>query len=137
MKIRDYLADLPYEILQGSDEIEVGGIVTDNRKAEAGCLFVCIAGANFDGHSAAADVAAKGAAALIVEKPVEVPEGITVIRVESTRCALAHVSAAYFGYPARSMKVIGVTGTKGKTTTTYLIKSLRRCYLPVCKPRLV
>ncbi|MBR6452322.1 MAG: UDP-N-acetylmuramoyl-L-alanyl-D-glutamate--2,6-diaminopimelate ligase, partial [Lachnospiraceae bacterium] len=124
MKIREYLADLPYIVDQGSDETEADVIVTDNRKVTPGCLFVCIAGANFDGHSAAAEAAEKGAAALIVEKEVEVPEGVTVIRVDSTRCALAHAGAAYFGHPARSMKVIGVTGTKGKTTTTYLIRSI-------------
>ena len=84
----------------------------------------CISGAVSDGHKYAADVAAKGAAAVVVEKDVEVPENVTVIKVEDTRYALALMSAAYFGYPADKMKVIGITGTKGKTTTTYMIKSI-------------
>ena len=77
-----------------------------------------------DGHEYAAEVAGKGAAALITEKDVDVPDSVTVIRVEDTRYALALMSAAYFGYPAQKLKVIGITGTKGKTTTTYMVKSI-------------
>ncbi|MBO4901510.1 MAG: UDP-N-acetylmuramoyl-L-alanyl-D-glutamate--2,6-diaminopimelate ligase [Lachnospiraceae bacterium] len=124
MQLSDLLEEYSYEILQGSTEIPVSGIVTDNRKAGKDCVFVCIAGANFDGHSAADEVAKAGAAALIVEKDVQVTTPVTVIRVDSTRRALAYLSAAWFGHPAREMKVIGVTGTKGKTTTTYLIRSI-------------
>ena len=69
-------------------------------------------------------MAAKGAAALVVEHNVDVPEDVTVILVKDTRYALALMSAAYFGYPAEKMKIIGITGTKGKTTTTYMIKSI-------------
>ena len=87
-------------------------------------LFSYVSAAVSDGHKYAADVAAKGAAAVVVEKDVEVPENVTVIKVEDTRYALALMSAAYFGYPADKMKVIGITGTKGKTTTTYMIKSI-------------
>lgn len=94
------------------------------EKWKKGSVFVCISGAVSDGHKYAADVAAKGAAAVVVEKDVEVPENVTVIKVEDTRYALALMSAAYFGYPADKMKVIGITGTKGKTTTTYMIKSI-------------
>ena len=77
-----------------------------------------------DGHDYIEDVAEKGAAAVIVERPVEAPEGMTVIHVDDTRYALALMSAAYFGYPAEKLKVIGITGTKGKTTTTYMVKSI-------------
>ena len=87
-------------------------------------MFVCIRGAVSDGHAFARDVAEKGAAALVVEKDVDVPQNVTVIRVEDTRYALALMSAAYFGYPAEKLKVIGITGTKGKTTTTYMVKSI-------------
>lgn len=124
MKLSDLLQEYTYELIQGSVDVPVTTLVTDSRKIEAGSVFVCIAGANFDGHAVAGDAAAKGAAALIVEKDVDVPDGIAVIKVDSTRRAQAYLSAAYYGYPAREMKVIGVTGTKGKTTTTYLIKSI-------------
>lgn len=124
MKLNQLLERLEYEVVQGADAIEISTLANDSRKVEKGSAFVCISGAVVDGHEFIEDVAAKGAAAVIVEKEVEAPEGVTVIRVEDTRYALALMSAAYFGYPAEKLKVIGITGTKGKTTTTYMIKSI-------------
>lgn len=124
MKLNQLLERLEYEVVQGSDEIQVTTLVNDSRKIESGSVFVCISGAVMDGHEFIADVAGKGATAVIVEKEVEVPEDMTVIRVSDTRYALALMSASYFGYPAEKMKIIGITGTKGKTTTTYMIKSI-------------
>ena len=124
MKLNKLLERLEYNVVQGTDEAEVTTLVNDSRKVEDGSVFVCISGAVSDGHRFAADVAAKGAAAVVVEKDVEVPEDVTVIRVPDTRYALALMSAAYFGYPAEKLKIIGITGTKGKTTTTYMIRSI-------------
>lgn len=124
MKLNQLLERLTYEIVQGSDETEVNTLVNDSRKVEKGSVFVCITGAVSDGHQYVADVAEKGAAAVVVEKDVEAPAALTVIKVEDTRYALALMSAAYFGYPAEKLNVIGITGTKGKTTTTYMIKSI-------------
>lgn len=124
MKLTQMLERLEYEVVQGSADIEVTELVNDSRKAGPGCVFVCISGAVSDGHSYVEDVTAKGAAAVIVERPVEAPEGVTVIHVDDTRYALALMSAAYFGYPAEKLKVIGITGTKGKTTITYMVKSI-------------
>lgn len=124
MRLTQMLEHLQYEVVQGNDEIEVTELINDSRKVTEGSVFVCISGAVSDGHAYAGDVADKGAAALIVEKEVEVPGEVTVIRVTDTRYALALMSAAYFGYPARKLKVIGITGTKGKTTTTYMVKSI-------------
>ncbi len=124
MRLDKLLERLDYEVLQGSDQIEITTLINDSRKAEKGSVFVCISGAVSDGHVYAADVAAKGAAALVVEHEVDVPEDVTVICVKDTRYALALMSAAYFGYPADKMKIIGITGTKGKTTTTYMIRSI-------------
>lgn len=124
MKLTQMLERLEYEVVQGSADIEVTELVNDSRKAGPGCVFVCISGAVSDGHSYVEDVTAKGAAAVIVERPVEAPEGVTVIHVDDTRYALALMSAAYFEYPAEKLKVIGITGTKGKTTTTYMVKSI-------------
>ena len=77
-----------------------------------------------DGHKYAPQVVAAGAKVLVVEEPVEAPKDVTVIQVKDSRYAMALISAAYYGYPAEEMKVIGVTGTKGKTTTTYMVKSI-------------
>lgn len=126
MRLEDLLKGVQYTCLQGSIDREVTQVVYDSRKVSEGCLFICIKGANFDGHDFAAEVAEKGAGVLVVSK--EVPEvkdkAVTVIRVEDTRYAMAFISAAYFGHPAEKLKVIGITGTKGKTTTTYLVKSI-------------
>lgn len=124
MRLDKLLERLDYKVLQGTDQTEITTLINDSRKAEKGSVFVCISGAVSDGHSYAADVAAKGAAALVVEHEVDVPADVTVILVKDTRYALALMSAAYFGYPAEKMKIIGITGTKGKTTTTYMIKSI-------------
>ena len=124
VRLDKLLERLEYEVVQGSDEIEITTLINDSRKVEEGSVFVCISGAVSDGHKYIPDVAAKGAAAVVVEREVEAPENVTVIRVADTRYALALMSAAYFDYPAEKMKVIGITGTKGKTTTTYMIKSI-------------
>lgn len=124
MKLAGLLEHLKYEVISGNDQMEVTALVNDSRKVTDGAAFVCISGAVVDGHNFIQDVALKGAAAVIVEKEVETPEGMTVIKVEDTRYALALMSAAYFGYPAKEMKLIGITGTKGKTTTTYMIRDI-------------
>ena len=124
MILKTLLERVDYTCLQGSDETEVKQLVYDSRKAGAGAVFVCIRGAAADGHGFAGQVCAQGAAALIVEEVVQVPDDVTVIRVADTRYALAELSAAYFGHPAERLKTIGITGTKGKTTTTYMIKSI-------------
>ena len=93
MKLDKLLERLDYTVVQGSDSTEVTTLINDSRKVEEGSVFVCISGAVSDGHKYAADVAAKGAAAVVVEKDVEVPENVTVIKVEDTRYALALMSA--------------------------------------------
>lgn len=126
MKLINLLKGFAYQCLQGNIEREITGVVYDSRKVTEGCLFICIKGANFDGHEFAKAVVEKGAKVLIVSKPVQdvETEDVTVIQVENTRYAMAFISAAYFGHPAKKLKVIGITGTKGKTTTTYLVKSI-------------
>ena len=125
MKLKKLLERLDYEVLQGSDEIEINEFTNDSRKEIGeGSAFVCVKGFVFDGHDYVDDMAKRGASAVIVERDVDAPEGLTVIKVADTRYAMALASAAYFGYPAEQLKVIGITGTKGKTTTTYMVKSI-------------
>ena len=124
MNLLSLLEHLEYKCLQGSTEQEVSSVVYDSRKVEEGSLFICIRGAVVDGHKFIPDVVAKGAKTLIVEEAVEAPEDVTVIQVEDTRYAMAFISAAWFGHPAEKLKTIGITGTKGKTTTTYMVKSI-------------
>ena len=124
MKLLELLEDMEYECLQGEEDREISTLVYDSRKVEKDSVFVCISGAVRDGHDFALEVAKKGASVLLVEKEVEVPEHVTVIRVSDTRLALAKVSAAYFGHPAKELITIGITGTKGKTTATYMVRSI-------------
>ena len=111
---------------------EISGIVNDSRKIAKDCLFFCIVGANWDGHEFARQALLDGASALVVEKDLDLSdlEGKTpaadpvIIRVQDTGYAMAYIAAAYYGNPASEMKIIGVTGTKGKTTTTYMVKKI-------------
>ncbi|NBJ93774.1 Mur ligase family protein [Parablautia muri] len=126
MKCRELLEELSYKCVRGSVDKKITEVVYDSRKITEGCMFICICGYQVDGHSFAAEAASKGAGAIVVQKEVNLPDACdtAVILVEDTRYAMAFIAAAYFGHPADRLKVIGITGTKGKTTTTYLIKSI-------------
>lgn len=124
MQISQLVEKLNYTLLAGELDTEITTLVYDSRKVEPGSIFVCISGTVRDAHDYIPEVLEKGAVALVVEKDVELVPGITYIKVENSREALAYLSAAYFGYPAENLKTIGITGTKGKTTTTYLVKSI-------------
>lgn len=124
MKLSKLLERMDYTCVQGSVDIPVSHLLYDSRNACPDGVFVCISGAVMDGHKFIPDVIKNGVTAVIVEKDVRVPEHVTVIRVENTRVALAFMSAAYFDYPAEELKTIGITGTKGKTTTTYMVRSI-------------
>ncbi len=111
----------------GSTDPEITAVVFDSRKAVPGCLFVCIAGNLSDGHTYIPEVVKAGAAAVLMEEghtPENLVVGPVYLETPNTRRALAFVSAAWFGHPAEHLPVIGITGTKGKTTTTYLVKSI-------------
>ncbi len=123
---KSLLKDISYQVIKGRDDRRVSSVIYNSNQVEKDCMFICIAGARFDAHEKAAEAVEKGAAVLVVSREVKLQEDadVTVIMVEDTRYAMAFISAAYFGNPADKLKVIGITGTKGKTTTTYLVKSI-------------
>lgn len=124
MKLNELIEGLEILAIKGQDDINISRVVYDSRRAVPDSLFVCIDGFKTDGHMYIQAAIDNGAKAILVEKDIPQQEGITVVRVPNTRYALAHVSAAFFGHPSASFTLVGITGTKGKTTTTYMIKSI-------------
>lgn len=126
MKLQTLLQEVSYNVVQGSIDIDIADISMNSRNEQKSTAFVCINGATVDGHLFAKEVIKKGAAAIVVEEKVTGMEqfNVTIIRVKDTKYAYAAMSAAYFGYPAKELTTIGVTGTKGKTTITYMIQSI-------------
>jgi len=108
----------------GNKDVEVLGITYDSRKVRPGYIFVCIRGEHHDGHMYISEAAEKGAVAVVIDRETEVPGNLDVIRVRDSREALGDIAAAFYKEPSASLFCVGVTGTKGKTTTTYLIKSV-------------
>lgn len=127
MQLRKLCENVEYTIVQGELDVRAEDIIYDSRKVVPGSVFVCLVGAVTDGHKYIADAVEKGASAIVVERTEDlkdVPKAITVIQVKYSRKALAYMAAAYFDYPARKLTTIGLTGTKGKTTITYIIKDV-------------
>ena len=116
---------IAYQLQQGSLDAEVTGITCDSRKVQPQNVFVCIRGNRMDGHVYAEEAVERGAAVLVAERELEgIPEKVTVLVVKDSREALAQLSCAWEDDPAQHLVTIGVTGTKGKTTTTYMIKAI-------------
>jgi UDP-N-acetylmuramoyl-L-alanyl-D-glutamate--2,6-diaminopimelate ligase len=135
MNLRDLTAPLLRPVISGPLDREIAGISADSRNVQPGGLFVAVRGGLSDGHDHIAAAIAAGAVAIIAERaPVEHSAEVTWIHVADTRKALGRVAAAFFGHPSGRMKIVGVTGTNGKTTTTFLLhailkKSLHRAGL--------
>lgn len=111
----------------GSDpRASVSGLVSDSRQIKKDCVFIAIKGERFDGHSVLDQVVEKGASALVVESEARVPKTFSgaVVVVDDSRKALGQLSAHYYGYPSRSMYCMGVTGTNGKTSVTYMLEAI-------------
>lgn len=124
MRLTDLAEKIDFELVQGTLDREITGIAIDSRKVKDGGMFVCITGTVTDGHSYVEKALEAGAKTLVVEKDVKAPEEITVLKVRNTHIALAYLAKEWFGDPEDKLTLIGITGTKGKTTTAYMIKSI-------------
>jgi UDP-N-acetylmuramoyl-L-alanyl-D-glutamate--2,6-diaminopimelate ligase len=122
MKLSELITNLEVKEVFGDLNLDIKGIYYDSRKIKRDFLFICIRGFTFDGHHFIAEAINKGAIALVVEKEINLRPGITVIKVKDSRKALAILANQFYGFPSSKLKLIGVTGTNGKTTITYMLR---------------
>ena len=124
MKLKELLRDVDYELVQGNLEIELKDIAYDSRKVNKDTAFVAMKGFRVDGHDYIDKAISLGCLCLIVEEDVYVGEDVTVVKLKDTRTDLSKISRTLFGYPDQEMTVVAITGTKGKTTTSTMIKKM-------------
>ena len=122
MKLVQLLKDVRYKEIIGNAEVEVTGVCADSRILNRGEVFVCYTGGNVDSHIYAAEAFERGAAAIVCQRRLDLP--LTQVIVEDGRAAMAPLSRAFYDYADKKLSIIGVTGTNGKTTTTYMLKSI-------------
>ncbi len=123
MKLETLLSEIDPVQVVGSRDREISSLHYDSRQVQAGSLFFALKGEKVDGIRFAGTAIQQGAVAVVSESPVE-DSSVTSIIVKDARSAMADIASAFYGYPARSLKIAGVTGTNGKTTTTFLIKHI-------------
>lgn len=125
MDLKNILSGISYEVVKGGVDVEINKPAYDSRQAGQGDLFVCIKGFATDGHKYAQKAVENGASVIVIQDDVEInSENVTVIKVKDTRKALAVIGANYYDNPSKKMKIIGITGTNGKTTTAFMIKDI-------------
>lgn len=126
MLLQYLLEDFEDKEVIGNSDVKINKIEYDSKKIESGDLFVAISGLKEDGHDYIEEAIKKGASSIVVKESYEVPENqnVTYVKVKDTRIALAKLAAKYYDNPASKLKMIGITGTKGKTTTAYMIRDI-------------
>lgn len=124
MNLMDLIKNMDIISINGSTDLVIEQIQHDSRKVQGNCLFVALEGFTVDGHQYVSQAIAKGAVAIISKNNIALEKGVTLIRVKNTRVALARTTSIFYNEPSKKLGVIGVTGTNGKTTTTYLIDSI-------------
>ncbi len=124
MKIEEILKGLTYTVLSGDKSIEINNPQYDSRKIKCGDMFFAIGGFNVDGHNFISKAIENGAKTVVVEKDVTLVEGITFIKVENGRRALAIAASNFYNNPSKKMKIMGITGTNGKTTSAFMLKGI-------------
>ena len=124
MKLKKILEKIEYKLIKGAEEVEICDLAYDSRNMSEGYAFVAIIGNNVDGHDYIDSAIEKGAKALIVSKDIEVSSDITVVKVDDTSKILSRLSMNLFDNPHKKMTTIAITGTKGKTTTSFMIKKI-------------
>jgi len=124
VRIEELMQGIDYKLVNSPPEVNVLGLSYDSRKVAPGYLFVCIPGLKTDGHQFVPQAIANGARVIVAEREVELPEGVALLIVADCRRALPIISSNFYCQPSRDLRVIGVTGTNGKTTTTHLIQAI-------------
>ncbi|MGN1131994.1 MAG: UDP-N-acetylmuramoyl-L-alanyl-D-glutamate--2,6-diaminopimelate ligase [Ruminococcus sp.] len=124
MLLSDLLKKIDFNIIKGNTDVEISDIIYDSRKVVPGTVFVALKGYNVDGHKFIPQAVSQGASAVVVSDDIDFQQDIAVIKVDDTRKALAYMSAQLFGEPAKELTTIALTGTKGKTTTVAMLKSI-------------
>lgn len=126
MRIRDILKGVPYKAGRAAAGLDVTGVTDDSRAVSKGCLFVAVRGYAQDGHAYIDAALKNGAAAVVAEKEFDAPAGVARILVRDTRSAMPAIADNFYGHPSAGLTVVGITGTNGKTTITYLLESIVR-----------
>src|SRR5258708_740498 len=120
MKLYELAHGVPGATIEGHGDVEIAGVAYDSRRGKPRDLFVAVEGLNSDGHAYVSHALARGAAAVAVDRDVTLPPGTSLLRMPSTRIGLAELAAEFYDRPSRKLKVAGITGTDGKTTTTHM-----------------
>jgi len=124
VRLNTLISGIDYRLKSGSPDIEIRGLSCDSRSVKKGYLFIAVSGNNHDGHNFIKQAVKKGASSVILERDVEIEQDVTKIIVSNTRSLVSKLASRFYMYPSSRIKVVGITGTNGKTTSSYLIEAI-------------